>query len=174
MLFAQYNESMQNRKTALIIVDIQPDFITEENKWVLPNTERLLKESSYGAYVEVNFSAPAGSLWDKQLHWTFDKQDTVQSIRNLIPHDNYLYVEKETKSAFKGNRDVLAFLKEKNIEEVHVIGLDTNDCVFATVNEAFDLGFFSYVIERCTASSQSEEIRQAALTILRELDMVKK
>ncbi len=120
----------------------------------------------------MTFSAPDGSLWDKQLHWTFPKQDTVLEIKSLIPQENYLYIEKETKSAFKGNKDLLAFLKENNIEEVHVIGLDTNDCVFATANEAFDLGFFSYVIEDCTASSQSPEIREAALMILRELDMV--
>jgi nicotinamidase-related amidase len=165
---------MEIRKTALLIIDIQPDFITEENKWIIPNIEKLLKEKIYDSYAEVTFSAPVGSLWDKQLHWTFPKQDTVPEIKALILQDNYLYIEKETKSAFKGDKDLLAFLRENNIEEVHVIGLDTNDCVFATVNEAFDLGFFSYVIENCTASSQSAEIREAALMILRELDMVKK
>lgn len=165
---------MNSRKTALIIVDIQPGFIAEENKWLLPNVEKLLKEKQYDVYVEVTFSAPKGSLWDKQLHWTFPKQDTVPEIKELIPKENYLYIEKETKSAFKGNKDLLSFLKENNIEEVHVIGLDTNDCVFATVNEAFDLGFFSYVIEDCTTSSESPELREAALLILRELDTVKK
>jgi len=162
---------MENRKAALLIVDIQPGFITEENKWILPNVERILKDGSYDTYVEVTFSALAGSLWEKQMDWTFPPQDTVPEIKTLIPKDDYLYIEKNTKSAFKGNKDLLAFLRERHIEEVHTIGLDTNDCVFATANEAFDLGFFSYVIENCTASSQSPELREAALSILRELDM---
>ncbi|MES2225116.1 MAG: isochorismatase family cysteine hydrolase [Patescibacteria group bacterium] len=165
---------METHKTALLLIDIQQGFITDENKWVLPNIERLLKEGSYDAHVEVVFSAPEGSLWDKQLHWTFPKQDTVAEIAPLIPKERYLCIEKTTKSAFKGNKDLLAFLKELGIQEVHVIGLDTNDCVFATANEAFDLGFFSYVIEDCTVSSQSAALREAALMILRELDMAKK
>lgn len=165
---------METRKTAIIIVDIEPDFITNENKWVLKNVEKLLETKAYDQYVEVVFFAPAGSIWDKESHWTFPKEDTVPKIGNLIPKDKYLRIQKTTKSAFKGDKDLLGFLKENNIEEVHVIGLDTNDCVFATANEAFDLGFFSYVIEECTASSESETLRQDALAILRELGMVKK
>ena len=161
-------------KTALIIVDIQPGFIIDENKWVIPNIKKLLKETSYDAYVEVVFSAPPGSLWDRQTNWIFPEQATVPEIADCIPFKNKIFIQKTTKSAFKGDKDLVDFLKQNNVEEVHVIGLDTNDCVFATANEAFDLGFFSYVIEECTASSQSEELRQAALLIFSELDMVKK
>ncbi len=164
---------METRKTALIIVDIQPGFITEENKWLIPNVEKLFQTQKYDAYVEVTFSAAEGSLWQRQSDWTFPWQDTVPEVKSLIPQNDYLYIKKETKSAFKGDKDLTAFLKEHHIEEVHVIGLDTNDCVFATANEAFDLGFFSYVIEECTASSESEDLRQAALSILEELEMVK-
>jgi nicotinamidase-related amidase len=164
---------MNIHKKALILVDIQPGFITEENKWIIPNIKKLLSTEPYDVYVEAVFSAPAGSLWDKQLNWTFPKQDTIAEIKELIPTKNYLFVEKTTKSVFKGNRELTIFLHDNAIKEVHVVGLDTNDCVFATVNEAFDLGFFSYVIKDCTASSQSEELRKAALLILSELEMVK-
>ena len=163
---------METRKTALIIVDIQPGFITEENNQILPNVENLLRSQKYDAYVEAIFSATKGSLWDKQMNWTFPKQDTVSEIKALIPKENCLFVEKETKSVFKGNKDVVKFLKENNIEEVHIVGLDTNDCIIATAYEAFDLGFFTYVVESCTASSQSPKLRENAIKILREQDML--
>lgn len=106
------------------------------------------------------------------MDWTFSKQHTVPEIKILIPKENYLFVEKETKSVFKGNKDVVKFLKENDIEEVHVVGLDTNDCILATAYESFDLGFFTYVIENCTASSQSSELRESAINILREQEML--
>ena len=163
---------MENHKKALILVDIQPGFITEENKWLLPSIETLLKTQNYDSYVEAIFSAPQGSLWDKQMNWTLPKQDTVSEIKVLIPTENYLFVEKETKSVFKGDQDVVAFLKNQNIEEVHIVGLDTNDCIIATAYEAFDLGFFTYVLENCTASSQSSKLRESAISILKEQDML--
>jgi nicotinamidase-related amidase len=163
---------METRKTALIVVDVQPDFITKENNWILPNIGNLLRDQKYDAYVEAVFSAPKGSLWDKQMNWTFPKQDTVSEIKALIPTENYLFIEKETKSVFKGDQDVVKFLKENNIEEIHVVGLDTNDCIIATAYEAFDLGFFTYVVENCTASSQSPELRENATKILMEQDML--
>lgn len=162
-----------NEGKALIIVDVQPGFITEANSWVIKNIQNFLEKKKYGAYVEVVFSAPKGSLWDRQMGWTFDRQETVPEIALLIPKDR-LYIEKNTKSAFKGDKDLHHYLQEKNIQEVHIVGMDTNDCVFATANEAFDLGYFSYVIGGCTASSTSEEVQSAALFLLDELDMLKK
>lgn len=164
---------METRRKALILVDIQPGFITNENEWVIPNIASHLKNHHYDAYVEATFWAPEGSLWDKQMSWTFTKQDTVEEIKLLIPKTNHLFVEKITKSTFKEDKDVLAFLKKKGIEEVYIVGLDTNDCVLATAYESFDLGFLTYVIEHCTASSQSSELRDAALAILREQEMLR-
>jgi nicotinamidase-related amidase len=78
-------------------------------------------------------------------------------------------VVKTTRSAFKGDKDLIKIFKENGIEEVHIAGLDTNDCVFATAQESFDLGFFTYVFEECTESSESKEYHDAALKILRYL-----
>jgi nicotinamidase-related amidase len=80
-------------------------------------------------------------------------------------------VDKETKSVFKGDKNVASILREKNITEVHIVGLDTNDCVLATAYESFDLGFVTYVIEECCQSSLSEELHKYAIEILRGQNM---
>lgn len=64
-----------------------------------------------------------------------------------------------------------AHLHSAGIEEVHIVGLDANDCVLATAYEAFDLGYFTYVIEECTESSSSEEIRDAGFKLLRHVNL---
>jgi len=48
-----------------------------------------------------------------------------------------------------GDQDVADYLHSLGIEEVHLVGTETNDCVFATAMSAFDLGFRPYVLEEC-------------------------
>ena len=80
-------------------------------------------------------------------------------------------VEKATKSIFKGNQDVHAVLRKTGIEEIHLVGIDTYDCVLASAYESFDLGFFTYVIEECCQVASSEDRHQDALSIFRYLNM---
>jgi nicotinamidase-related amidase len=75
---------METRKTALMLVDIQPGFITDENKWIIPNIQKLLHTKNYDAYVEAVFSAPVGSLWDKQSNWTFPTQDRFTRTNSIF------------------------------------------------------------------------------------------
>lgn len=159
-----------NRKRALLIIDIQPGFVDDRNAWIVPNVVEVLKRGKYDLVVEAVFHAEPGSLWDRQMDWTFPLTPTISEIKDILPID-VITVTKTTKSIFKGDKDIVAILKEKNIEEVHLVGLDTNDCVFASAQEAFDLGFFTYVIEEGTESSQNAQFRTSVLDILRELGM---
>ena len=59
-------------------------------------------------------------------------------------------------------------MKEGNIEEIHIVGTETNDCVLASAYESFDLGFFTYVIEECCQSGTADEFHKKGLDILRK------
>lgn len=125
-------------------------------------------------YIEATFHAEKGSLWDIQQNWICPKGEktrTVEDISKQLENFGAVRVEKETKSIFKGDKNVASILREKNITEVHVVGLDTNDCVLATAYESFDLGFITYVIEECCQSSSSEELHKHAIAILRGQNM---
>ncbi len=160
-----------NRKCALILVDIQHGFIKHWKKPLLKNLAALIAHKKYDLYVDVTFHAEKGSLWDKQTHWTFPYGPSVKEITELIAGKPTINIVKETRSAFKGKPNLARILKQKGLKEVHIVGLDTNDCVFATAQEAFDLGFYTYVIEECTGSSSGEKMHRNAIEILRELDL---
>ena len=165
-----------NRKKALILVDVQPDFVYKRKTNTVRNIQDLLKSVKYEAYVECIFHAEKGSLWDKETGWTLPKNKkfhTVGDILKLLPEDT-IHIEKTTKSAFKGNKNIEIFLKKKGIKEVHIVGFDTNDCVLATAYESFDLGFFTYVIEECVQSSSSNKINEHALNLLRHVNLTNK
>ncbi len=170
---------MENiKKKALIIVDVQPAFVKENSSFVIPAIVELIKNVPYDLYIESLFHAEKNSLWNKQTDWVCPKDEnfyTVPEITELLKDKNYVKVEKETKSVFKGNPNILSILKEKGIEEIHIVGCDTDDCVLATAYESFDLGFFTYVIEECTASSSKhKEVRDCALRILKRVGILKK
>src|ERR1700733_13707421 len=115
---------------ALIIVDVQEGFLSEHNRWIIPNIQKVIKDGTHTLYIEAVFHAEAGSLWDKQTGWTFALSPTVPEIKALLPK-NTVSVVKETKSVFWGDKNIPALLKENNIDEVHIVWIDTNDCVMA-------------------------------------------
>lgn len=129
----------------------------------------LLERIEYDAYIEAVFSAEKGSLWDTQQDWICPENEethSVEEIKELLDSKNPLKVHKHTRSVFRGNQDVVAFLKEKGIEEVHLVGTETNDCVLATSFDAFDSGFPVYVLEECCESA-TEGRHQMGLDLLR-------
>lgn len=164
-----------SRKKALIIVDVQPAFITKRNDYVVGNIMSLLRKTPYDLYVESIFHAERGSLWDTQTGWTCPKDKNFHTdariLKALKEKRPVVHVEKETKSVFKGSKNLIKFLQDRGIKEVQIVGYDTNDCILATAYEAFDLGFFTYVIEGCVESSSAKALHKNALTLLRHLSL---
>lgn len=157
------------RKKALIVVDLQPAFVKKHNAHIIPKVEALLQKVEYDAYVEAVFSAEKGSLWDIQQEWICpvgEDTHTVEGVKELLASKNPLIVHKHTRSVFRGDQDVTTFLRKHNIEEIHLVGTETNDCVLATAFDAFDSGFPVYVLEECCEAA-TEGRHQMGLDILR-------
>src|SRR3989338_11301116 len=90
------------RRRALLVVDVQTGFLDKRNKWIVSNIQKVLTQGAYTTVVEAIFYAEQGSLWEKQIQWTFPLQPTVQEIKELLP-ENTLTITKTTKSVFKGD-----------------------------------------------------------------------
>ena len=165
---------LSQRKKALIIVDVQSAFLNERNEYVVDNILKILERVQYDLYVEATFHAEKGSLWETQQQWICPKGERTNTVEKLalkLKEIDPIKVDKETKSAFKGNKNVAKALKAAGIQEVHVVGLDTNDCVLATAYESFDMGFLTYVIEEGCQSSSSDALHQHGLKILQGQNM---
>jgi nicotinamidase-related amidase len=83
----------------------------------------------------------------------------------LAQHDP-LHIIKETRSTFKGDQDLVAYFKERGIEEVHLVGTETHDCVLATAYDAFAADFPVYALEECIESGTPGR-HEAGLMLLR-------
>ncbi|MGI8420199.1 MAG: cysteine hydrolase family protein [Candidatus Levyibacteriota bacterium] len=162
------------RKKALFIIDVQPEFLDKRNNYIVEEINTLLDNTKYDLYVEAVFYSKKDSLWDKQRQIIVPKgrnTHTVKSIANKLKSFSSIKVEKHTRSVFKDDKkEVFALLKKHKIEEIHFVGTQTNDCIFASALEAFDLGFFSYAIEECCETA-TEELQGYGLALLRRQKM---
>ena len=160
-----------NRKRALILVDLQKSFVKKDKGRIIKNLSLLLKQETYDLFIEATFHAEKGSLWDKQTHWTFLYESTIPEISKLLKGRKVIKVKKDTRSVFKGDKNIVVLLRKNKIKEVHIVGFDTSDCVFATAQESFDNGFYTYVIEECTGSSGGKLLHSKAISLLRYLKL---
>jgi len=155
-------------RKALIVVDVQPAFIKPHNQHIVPNIVSLIEQAPYDLYIEAVFHAEKGSLWDKQQAWICPMNSetrTVDAIAEALKNHDPVKVLKETRSVFKGNPSIKKLLEDNHIQELHLVGTETNDCVFATAFEAFDLGYPVYVLEECCESA-TEGRHEPAITLL--------
>lgn len=163
------NIPVTGNKKALLIVDLQPAFIKPHNRHIINNIKALLENVTYDCYAEAVFHAEEDSLWQKQQQWFCPKNNdtrTVEEIRPLLKQHQPLQILKSTRSAFRGNQDVRAYLLARDVQEVHIVGTETNDCILATAFDAFDSGFLPYVIEECCESG-TEGRHEMGLKLLR-------
>lgn len=159
------------RKKALLLVDIQRWFVDESVDASLTAIKKLIAEVPYDVYASCSFYAEEKSLWDLQTRRSFPKKsENFENIINEFLKDkNPFLFEKTAKSAFKGEQNLHTYLQEHSIEEVHIVGYDIYDCVFATAQEAFDLNYFTYVIEECCDTVNGALYRDSILNVMKEL-----
>jgi nicotinamidase-related amidase len=161
------------RERALIVIDLQPAFIKPHNKHIISRISSLIQKVQYDAYIEAVFYAEKGSLWDTQQGYTVPRDEnmrTVDEVSDVLQPRNPLQVVKTARSTFKGNQDLIVYLKTRGIKELHLVGLETHDCVLATAYDAFTAGYPVYALEECCESGTPGR-HDVGLTILRWQNM---
>jgi len=141
-LFSQETKTeMKNR--ALLIIDIQMFYFPGgsvplvEPEAAAINASKLLEfaRNNNILVVHIKHNSKAGS-----------------DIHSLVsPVEGEKIITKSEANSFNGT-DLLVFLKEKNISELIITGMQTHMCVEAATRAAYDLGFKCTVIEDACAT----------------------
>lgn len=124
---------------ALVIVDVQVSLFL--GPWPVPGApelltrigDRLLKARLDDEQVihvqndgpEDEMDAPGEPWWELVLH----------------PKDNELVVRKTTQNVFESNPDLAAELKARGINELELVGVQSDMCLGASAKAAHELGF---------------------------------
>ena len=119
----------EKKMKALIVIDVQEGIIEKYNKELI---------------LSINNEVEAFSKTSNRVIYIKNVFHLKKGIKN-IPLSKDLHIlsnnifEKKQASAMT-NQDLLAFLKQKEIDEVTLIGIDGNICVAATAKEAIKKG----------------------------------
>lgn len=155
-------------KTALIVIDMIKDFVTErfENeraKEIVPNIKRLMNKARFNdvpvIYVSDSHSEddPEFSLWGEHA---MAGEEGSEIVSDLTPQEGDYTLRKEKYSAFY-ETELGSLLENLNIEEIVLTGVLTHICIQHTAADAFYRGYDIIVPKGCVEDLSKEENEEA-------------
>lgn len=158
---------------ALLIIDAEPRFITPVTSKAIPAIVRLLKRTRYPLYVVAEYTDPTPgkharnkTQWERSFGRLHRSEETVPEIAAELADRPVLKIAKSTRSLFGSDDKLARQLRRRGVKEVHIVGLETHDCILATALDAFDHEFKTRVLVAACASKHVRHHR-AACSILK-------
>jgi ureidoacrylate peracid hydrolase len=171
------------RRTAVLVVDVQPIF-TDEDDSVLPVMRRFLAAAREARVLRVfirfvRAEPPAErwrALWEEQCGADFVAMVAPNSpeaafLPGFEPEAGDLEVTKDRYSAFIAT-DLADQLRSRGIETVLVAGFSTDVCVSSTARDAFQLDFRTITLSDCCAAAEPARHEAALETLGRRFGRV--
>lgn len=154
-------------KTALIVTDMQKGFINQLTSFLPNKIKDLINKKLFDYVIFTKFINYADSPYEKLIGYKGMKNNEETEIVDELKDEANIIFEKRTYSPFTAELE--AFLKEKNIEKLFFVGVDTNACVLAGAMNAFDKRFIPFVLADYCASHSGLFLHKEALDNLRVL-----
>ncbi len=154
---------------ALIVIDVQKYFLTEETKPIVKRIGEYLKNNStkYSAiYFTIFKNDSDAPLW-KISEWRdctgSPDTDICDEIKEFTNDSNLFH--KNILSAVKVP-EISRGIKENNISEVELCGFDTDCCVLATAYDLFDQGIKPIILGNLTWSTSEGKLHKPAIQMI--------
>lgn len=146
--------SVDARQTALIILDMQVDFVDPEGKLSVPEARKTVPairrtiEKARGAGIPVIFTQdwhrsddPEFSIWPEH---TVEGSPGAEIVAELSPREKDFFIRKRTYDPFFST-DLDLLLRQKEIHRLVITGTMANVCVLHTAGSGHLLGYESII-----------------------------
>ena len=151
---------MKNR--ALFIIDVQKGQIRPEQGELIAGVESLQDEFDLIAVFSI--LNPEGSPWRRWIKWgRFGPDDPGRELA-FTPAPHAMLFDKPQYSALLP--EVQGWLDENAVDEVHLCGVRTENCILATAVDLFQGGKMRPVVRASYCGSPYPELHDAGLKIL--------
>ena len=158
-------------KKALVIIDLQKGFINRLTQDLPKKVNKFIKSNGkkYDLLIFTQYINHSESNFVKQFNYKrFVKKNEnglASDIKEFVRKDN-LFI-KDTYGSFVNNK-VLKVFKKYKIKEVHLAGIDTENCVLTFARDAFDRGYKVVALGDLCKSHSSLKLHKAALEIIKD------
>lgn len=159
-------------RTALLIVDVQNGFVTDETAQIVPAIARLLEgpATRLDLVVATRFVNRPGSPYERFMDWralsSSPDIDLHPAILSRLGR-NATVLDKSGYSAYGSEMRVLLF--RLGIDTVLLCGIDTEGCVLASAIALFDAGYRPVMLADLCASTGGPAHHEAGLLVARRL-----
>jgi nicotinamidase-related amidase len=151
---------------ALLVVDVQRGFINDFTRHIPGRIARLIDSGEFEPVLFTLFVNSPGSPYQRLLDWHAcagpPDTDLVTELSSVARPGNVF-----EKHGLTGVPDELSErLRRDRIDEINVVGIDTDMCVLKIAMDLFDAGIEPIVLVDCCASTAGLQAHLAGLAIL--------
>lgn len=154
-------------KTALVVVDVQNGFVTDNSRPVVPVIADLVERWTAAGrpVVFTRYLNYPGSMFERLMNWTkvssapdTDIVDELQDAASRAP-----VIDKKGYTLF--NEQGRALVEEAGWTDLIFCGIDTESCVLKSAVDAFEADITPWVLTDASASHSDQAGHDAAILI---------
>ena len=149
----------------LLIIDVQQGFINAATRHVPARVADLQDE--YDHVFVTRFVNPLGSPYRRLIGWERFAPGSADTELAFTPRDGAPVIEKQIYSCI--TPAFLDSLRQARIDEVHLCGIATDNCVLKCAVDLFEVGWHPVVLADYCASHAGADYHTWALAILERL-----
>lgn len=142
---------------------------TDDTRAIIPRIQGLADAWAKKDWpiVASRFINIQGSNWERLRDW-HDMQSgpATNIVPDLTLQTSYIF-KKGTYSAWSD--EVSAVCAAHSVQQIVIVGVDTNECVLATAIDIFDAGLTPIVVKDCCASSGGKQSHDMGIALLSAL-----
>lgn len=150
-------------KSLLLVIDLQNGFINEKTEELSEKVNSLLDEKKFDDVVFTRYINSEDNVCYKRLN--YKECMTEESKAITIDTRGYKVIDKEGYTAVV--EELKTYIKENNISEIYVCGIDTECCVLKTVYDLFEQDYDVYVLKDYCGCMAGNQANQNALELLK-------
>jgi nicotinamidase-related amidase len=154
-------------KSCLMVIDVQNGFISDHTRHVIAPIATLLAQNHFDHTLFTRFQNKPNSPYQVILNWHRLNGPGEQALVDEIKPYAKCVLDKPIYSAV--NDDVMQFLQSEQIQEVHLLGIDTDCCVLKTAVDLFERGIRPIVLADYCASNGGVVSHDAGIRVLERL-----
>jgi nicotinamidase-related amidase len=152
-----------NKRAVLLVVDVQRGFIMPDTKHVPAAIKRhiMATHDQYEITIATKFTNPPGSLFETRLKWIKMRDPVDTALCDEVASFVNVIIRKTGYGSL--TPQVIDILESLKIETVDVCGVDTDQCVLATLFELWDMGFAPRLLVPQSGSTGGPEAHAAGI-----------
>ena len=150
----------------LLIVDVQVGFINSFTHHIPQRIVSLIERDRYSPLLFTRFVNAPNGPYERFLDWhncnSEPETDVVPELQPLAQNE-FIF----SKLGLCGMPDELTdYLRQQHIEQLSIVGIDTDMCVLKIAMDLFDMGIEPIVFTDCCASTAGLQAHLAGLAVL--------